>query len=701
MMLDKERVILFLGITLYILTYFGICFLKYRSYSYHDFDLAHHAQTLSNMLQGSIETSILGIPFLGNHTHWILFLILPFYALWPSPLLLLFLQTLTLGLGAWPLYKIGKKWIHSSTGLIFAFAFLMYPALGYLNLFEFHPTSFALFFLLWTFWFFCNENLKLYSLFLGLSCLTQENLYFAAITLGLYGWRCHRSWKWIIPPLCLGIMGFMISLFWMIPHFNQGKVGFETLYSHLGSNWMDIFHNLFFKPGVFIHFMVQERNIHLLSQLLMPLCFLPLLSPVLLLALPFFLQHFLSSRSTEHTIYYHYTAEIIPFLFVAALDGMRKVFAFQIIKKKEIPILLFLGLWAFIVGCVTGPLLPTLFRTSDLKKDEIDEVRDALIQEVGNGSESVMATFDFLSHLSNHQNLYSFHHLYSGVYTLSHKNYEIPQGFQYLLMDSMDPLTFSVFDSPQATRRLRHFLESGTWKVKDVDENIVLFAKDDVDSFRLFQTFPDLSPKTEIGLRNSTQHLGALDLQKCSTGIFLCMPALPPSGTLSSGQSGSSSCVSVHAPISVLGLSIDQVLSLQSNSFPVLFDGKLECKKACILSPQVSEGGRIQLSFFWQAKAAIEKDYYLSVGLFNPTGKLIRQVFHPLCYRIYPTFDWKENERVIEYFSFVLPKWLSMGRYSLRFYLVDRSSGERAKIKFSRIRNRVRKGEVVLGNVSI
>ncbi len=73
----RMKKIIYLLIFVYVLFFSYICYLKFNSYNYTDFDLAVHSQVLWNILHGSIYSSILGIDFLGNHMHLILFLIAP------------------------------------------------------------------------------------------------------------------------------------------------------------------------------------------------------------------------------------------------------------------------------------------------------------------------------------------------------------------------------------------------------------------------------------------------------------------------------------------------------------------------------------------------------------------------------------------------------------------------------------------------
>ncbi|MBI1884324.1 MAG: DUF2079 domain-containing protein [Chlamydiae bacterium] len=471
------------------LTFYGmICFLKYHSFSYHDFDLAHHAQTLWNLCHGSWQCSILGIPFLGNHAHWILFLLVPFYKVWSSPLLLLFLQTGALGLGAWPFFLVAQKWVGNRASLFFVAMYLLYPALGYANLFEFHPPVFATFFIFWTAWAYFEKKFWIYHLFLILACLCQENILLGSILWGLYALFQKRGWRWFVFSVLWGVLGFWISTQGVMTSLNGGKVGFENLYLHLGRNLAEVLSAFFLKPNEVLKFFFQTDHLKFLVQLFAPLFFLSFLSPsILFLALPFFLQHLLSARIQEHSIYYHYTLEVIPFIFLSAVAGFSKIQRLNFFKKKWVLFILG-GMGALFYESVSGPLLPTLSQAHLLKRDELDQVRESLVSQVKN--QSVMATFEFLSHLANRRELYSFHHLYSGKYTLSDHAYEIPSHLDALLVDFTDPLTFGSFDSPQGGRRLRSFLKGGGWQADRVIENMVLFRPHVIHPINLFREWP-------------------------------------------------------------------------------------------------------------------------------------------------------------------------------------------------------------------
>src|SRR5439155_7552565 len=61
-------------------------------------------------------------------------------------------------------------------------------------------------------------------------------------------------------------------------------------------------------------------------DLLLPLLFLPLASPLALMtAAPIMVEHLLSSRANQHMIIYQYTAPVTPALIVATVLGVRNL----------------------------------------------------------------------------------------------------------------------------------------------------------------------------------------------------------------------------------------------------------------------------------------------------------------------------------------------------------------------------------------
>ncbi|MFH1857943.1 MAG: DUF2079 domain-containing protein [Candidatus Omnitrophota bacterium] len=457
-----------------------ISVLKYYSYSFHDFDLAVYAQGLWNLCHGSWESSILGIPLLGNHFVPIVFLIMPVYALFPTPLLLLGLQTLFLGIGGFFVYRIARRALPDPLPIGFVFAYLFYPALGHTNLFEFHPVALAVFFLLGALDAFEEDRPRRFFLFAALACLCQEDVSLGIAALGLYAFFLRRPWRWVATPLVSGILYFGAVVFVVMGRLNPQTINFSLLYSHLGQSLPEAFTFILKHPVKIFELLLEgpEKKIFV-TQLLFPFSFLPLLDPKsFFLSVPFFLEQLLSRRPTQHFLTYHYGALFIPFLCYAGIRGAKHLLSWKWMRIT--PNVLF---WlVFFATLVTNGWAGPHFRLGaileECQRDLLDKKRDDLVKMVPEGV-PVLATFEFLPRLSNRRELYSFHYVYLQKHTLSQKSYSVPRTIQYLLLDFNDPLTHGVFypSAEDGDLHARNFLAGGPFRVVRSFQDLVLLEK--------------------------------------------------------------------------------------------------------------------------------------------------------------------------------------------------------------------------------
>ena len=504
-MSDKTHKIILSVLTGCYIFYFSlVSALKFYSFGFHDFDLAVHAQSVWCILHGSIYNSILGIPFLGNHVNIILFLIAPVYFIFQSPLTLLFIQTAFLGLGALPVYLLARRVIEKNWALLIAVTYLLYPPLAYTNLFEFHPPALATFFLLFAIYHYQADNFSRFMIFALLAMFCQENVPLAVFMFGFLSMVMRKSLKWIVAPILAGAIFFLAALF-VMNVFNKNTVQFISLYRWLGDTPLVICRNIFIHPLEVVRVLFRRECLVYIWQMFLPVVFMPLFSPfVLLPALPFFAQHMLSARATELSIHYHYAAEIIPFMFFGLVYGVRYIIRHKLVSGPRGFKIIFIAA-VFLANLTFGPHLDAL-RNAALryKNDYLRSYKNTLIAGIP-GDAAVVATFEFLPHLTQRKQLYSFHHIYMGFHTLSDKPYQLPAEAQYALLDFNDPLTFRGFYSPDGHKNIRAFIAKGNWQIKDYLEGIVLLKKATAADFNIFRKAdkPDSSPGYLLNRRPS------------------------------------------------------------------------------------------------------------------------------------------------------------------------------------------------------
>ena len=103
---------------------------------------------------------------LGSHVDPILVAFAPLWWIWPSPAMLLAAQAVAIALGALPVFWLARKHLGSEQAALgFALAYLLYPAVQWLTLNEFHPVALACPLLLFAFWYLDEDRLGPFALF--------------------------------------------------------------------------------------------------------------------------------------------------------------------------------------------------------------------------------------------------------------------------------------------------------------------------------------------------------------------------------------------------------------------------------------------------------------------------------------------------------------------------------------------------------
>ena len=472
-------------ISAYILVFGYLCFLKYQSFGYFDWDLASDAVVLWNSVHGKM----LYYPFLeqsifGAHLYLIIFLILPIYAVFQSPLTLLFLQSAFLGLAAFPLYLLAKTRLNKTFSLSLAAAYLLYPSLGYINLFETHFEIYEIFFLFFALYYFEKKNFKGFITFILLTLFCKENAGLAVFMLGIYALVRRRSRKWVLAPLVFGGIWFFAAVKMVIPHFakdaklyQEGFI-FSFYYSHLGNNMLEMAKTIVLHPAKTALYALTPGKIAYLFQLFLPVGFLGLLSPSALLpTIPVIMQNLLSSAPTHSSIYFQYVVLLIPFIFLSVIQAFDKLLRNKFIIEHQAELLsCFMGCVVFSGIYLQAPQFNFAWQASQYQASDYSREKENLVGAIPEGS-SVIAAFQFLPKLASRRDIYSVHLVSTGYRMYTNIRYEPPANLEYALIDFNEPLMITAFFPPSAPGNIRSFLERGDWRVARAFNDVVLFKK--------------------------------------------------------------------------------------------------------------------------------------------------------------------------------------------------------------------------------
>jgi uncharacterized membrane protein len=124
----------------------------------------------------------------------------------------------------------------------------------------------------------------------------------------------------------IGVTWSLITLFVIIPFFRGAESDTLARYAWLGSGPFDILSGAIQNPGrIAGHLLGEPRRLWMLVKFLLPVGFLPLLSPAILIALPSLAVNWLAGNLYQASIYAHYATLMIPVVFAAAVYGMERV----------------------------------------------------------------------------------------------------------------------------------------------------------------------------------------------------------------------------------------------------------------------------------------------------------------------------------------------------------------------------------------
>ncbi len=459
----------------------GWCFLltwKYLAFGYYDWDLALYAQSMWLLLHGSFDNTILGMNFLANHAEYISFLLVPIYAIFPHPLTLVYLKVFSFVVGVFMLYVLAKKAAGPVIALLWMTIFLLYPANILALFYEFHMESLSIGPLFLLYYFFQEEKPRPFLITMLLTSLIKENMSPLIVAFGIYA-MFHRSrnrFLWAGIPVFWGIIWFYLSMFIITPSLRGGLSSpnqYLYLFSDLGGSPGEILQCFIFHPQLVVQRLLRPENISYLSELFGPFLFLPILSPdILFLAAPVFAQHLLSSAAQQQTISYHYAATLAPFIFLAAVQALRRIRRFAPrLFYLSLTLMLFAHLINFQFYKGQYAYLIRHFQRS------LNAIRWEMVKTVPAQS-GVLATGDFLAPLSARRFIYPHLHLIREHNSFTGQRFILPGQVNFLLLDFNDFwLTEDLKAHHKRAAQVLQQLLRRDWFVKDAVEDLVLFEK--------------------------------------------------------------------------------------------------------------------------------------------------------------------------------------------------------------------------------
>ena len=486
---------------------------RWANFGYRTFDLAYYVQALWQLIHGRFTVTVENVPLLGNHVEPIVFLFAPLFAVVRHPMVFVTVQNAALASMAPLGYLLARRLFDGRISALLSLALLLTPATSFVALHEFHPEALSAPLLLLLVYARATGKLWLHwtSFFAVLACKENMALLLAAYCIVFLLIERRRGFdeqlRWYIVPLLVAAGWFLTGTQIISPALNAGNIEYARLYDRLGKSAGEIISNVMTKPQLMGHALFDSlRQGNLVAGLVLPFLLLPVLRPRwLLISAPIFLQHLLSWRSSEWSIYFHYAAPLLPLMWIGAVEGMATV------RDRWYPIegrdpssppsnqrsgVTTLLASTLLLACLAGQSWfgSSAAIWSDLRgysKSSAERARKEAFMAKIPADASVVAPLPYLSHLAMREKLYSLHYILKGLKTLSHQRYEPPPAPDFVLIDYEDKATFDPSAGyyhpqmrttdgqivPSSDQLLNWFLAGEHWSIRSDNELTLLQRK--------------------------------------------------------------------------------------------------------------------------------------------------------------------------------------------------------------------------------
>jgi uncharacterized membrane protein len=386
---------------------------KYAAYQAPAFDMGIFDQgvwLLSRFKEPFV--TILGLNLFGDHPSFIMLAFVPLYWIWPHPDTLLVVQSMVLALGAIPVFLIARPILRNGWfALVPALAYLLTPALGWLNLENFHPDSLEVPLVLFALYFALRARWRWYVVMVVLVMMVKEDVFLLLVPLGIYV-AVRHSRKMGLLTVGLSIAWFLVAFFAIQPALSDVSAGSLDSWRIPFGGFGGLAKTFFTSPWEVIAYLLTAEKIMYVFQLLTPVLFLPLLTWRSLIALPVLLFNLVSNFWYQSSIQYHYTSLLTPVICVMTLLVLERFSSIKLRRSLAVLVLLATVFSLYMWGPITGSRNPSYFPDPQHPQCLAANEAIALIP-----ADAVVAAEDrFAAHLADRELIYVFPNPYSASY---------------------------------------------------------------------------------------------------------------------------------------------------------------------------------------------------------------------------------------------------------------------------------------------
>jgi uncharacterized membrane protein len=387
--------------------YAAVSMYRFNHFGANGFDLGIQDQTVWGYGQLQvIPNTVEGVPnLLADHFNPILVVLAPFRRLWDSAGALLVAQAILLAIAGIPIYLWAAQRLGRLAGLAFQASYLVFWGVLAGVMFDFHHVVFAVPAISAALYATLNRHNRLLWAMVAVMMLTREDLALTVAALGLYMAVVQRRWVLGAALAVLNGAWLVLLLDAVMPALGGTPYQHWT-YQALGTGPVSAFVFLVEHPLKSLELLVTPvQKLRVGIGTLATWIFVPLLSPILIVAVPSFLERFWSTSSDLWSFHFQYSMLPAPILAFAAIDGAARLGRLPLGRTaRAAATLIPLGALLasiFLSAFVVRPLAELGTYVSDAAATQIQQC----IDEIPQGA-SVAATDALVPHLTSRREIY-------------------------------------------------------------------------------------------------------------------------------------------------------------------------------------------------------------------------------------------------------------------------------------------------------
>jgi uncharacterized membrane protein len=382
------------------------------------FDLGIFDQTIWGYSRFQVvANTIKGTPdLLGDHFHPILVLLAPAYWLWNDARVLLVAQALLIASASLPIFWWARPRLGSAGASCFQLGFLCFWGVLAGVVFDFHELAVAVPALSFGIYALLERRPRLFWAMFTVGCLTKEDIALTFAAMGVYALLAQGRRWFGLAVLGTAIAWFAITIDVIMPAISGHAYLYTGNYGRLGGTPTRNLVTLLKRPylGVTLLF-DRTAKIRTLAELFGAWLFLPLASPLLLLALPSLAERFWSSNPSLWSTSYQYSLPLAPILAYAAIDSTARlqrllpVDRWRKLASAIAPASLIAGVGSLV--WIVQPLAALTGYMSSAQAAAIDTCLDTIPADAG-----IAASENLIPHLSHRLHIYRLSHPHTAQY---------------------------------------------------------------------------------------------------------------------------------------------------------------------------------------------------------------------------------------------------------------------------------------------